>query len=241
MKQVPAAVAISGLALLLASLGQTVHADNFIDAPRPLVVSYESTGRTSLVAAGADISIHNLNRLPDGRRVRLNGTVEAVQGKRDFILRDDSGHIEINLTSHEKIALTKGAEVTVSGRINRGLMGVNIDASSVTLRSKSEQAAAEKPLDSGLAAKAPAYTVATLPETGFVKVTGTVTTSENDREFVMKDATGLVDVSVADADASKVMKGSRVTVIGSVDRGVLGKDISASRIVVENPIVASVE
>jgi uncharacterized protein YdeI (BOF family) len=241
MKRIPAVVAMSGMALLLSSLGQAVHADGFIDQPRPLTLtSFENAGRTSLVAAGADISIHNLGRLPDGRRVRLIGTVESLHGSRDFVLRDETGRVEVNMNGNKKIAIRKGMEVVVAGRINRGIMGANIDASAVTPRAGFNQAALEekpaKPVS------APAYVIQKLPESGPVKVSGVVTTSENDREFTLKDATGLVDVSVVEGDASNVMKGSRVTVVGTVDRGVLGKDISASHITVEkNPQIASAE
>jgi uncharacterized protein YdeI (BOF family) len=232
-KQLHAVAAVSGLALLLTSLSQVVLADNFIDAPRAITqASYQSSGRAVLAAAGADISIDHLSQLADGRRVRLNGTVERVQGSRSFLLHDETGRIAVKLSSTLPKGLKKGSDVAVSGRIERGLMGASIAAQAVSLR-KQPAVQADNAKKPKLVKNVPSYSITSLPETGLVKVSGIVITANNAKQFVLKDATGLVDVSVDAANASHVKKGTTVTVIGSVDRGALGKDISAQTILID--------
>jgi uncharacterized protein YdeI (BOF family) len=144
MKNITTTVAISTFVVFLSSAFSSAKAmpAGMIDQPRPLVMAnLQSLSRPSLIA-GLGISVHNLDRLPEGRRVRLFGKVEAVNGPRSFTLRDETGTVRVSINSSLPADVEAGREVTVAGRLDHGLMGQRINASSVTVVSPVQTATA---------------------------------------------------------------------------------------------------
>ena len=69
--------------------------------------------------------------LPKTGLVKLQGRVSAVENEKEFTLTDDTGSIDVNITSDKAAALKQGADVTVVGYVNDGMMGRDINASDV--------------------------------------------------------------------------------------------------------------
>jgi hypothetical protein len=55
---------------------------------------------------------------------------------------------------------------------------------------------------------------------------------DNEKNFTVKDETGKVDVKVISAQNAGLTKGARVTVVGQVNKGMMGKDIEATQVIV---------
>jgi hypothetical protein len=127
--------------------------DPIIDRPRPLV-QVNSLGRANLLMAGMGISIHRLSDMPEGRRVRLTGRVEKVNGSRLFILRDGTGRVEVIAPEQLAGDVKRGTEVSVAGRVQRSLFGTDIRATSVKPLNRTEEVVFEgkkRPLRARLA------------------------------------------------------------------------------------------
>ena len=79
----------------------------------------------------SDAQAFNIKDLPDQGMVKITGTVSDVSNEKEFTLRDDTGTINVDIESNERAALTKGAEVTVIGKVDSGLLSKDIKASKV--------------------------------------------------------------------------------------------------------------
>lgn len=69
--------------------------------------------------------------LPSAGLVKLQGRVSAVANEKEFTLTDDTGSVDVNITSNKAAALKVGAGVTVVGYVDAGAMGKDINASDV--------------------------------------------------------------------------------------------------------------
>jgi cytochrome c-type biogenesis protein CcmE len=76
------------------------------------------------------------------------------------------------------------------------------------------------------------YTTNNLPSQGMVRIDGVVQ-QVNGNEFVLSDQRGLVDVRTN--DMVNLQEGERVTVIGSVQDGFIGREINARKIMTQSP------
>jgi uncharacterized protein YdeI (BOF family) len=56
-----------------------------------------------------------------------------IDNEKEFTLRDETGSINIDIVSAQNAALTEGAEVTVIGNVNNGMLGKSIDAKEVLI------------------------------------------------------------------------------------------------------------
>lgn len=73
-----------------------------------------------------------------------------------------------------------------------------------------------------------ASTIQSLPMDGRVRVMGTVQRVKNEEEFTLMDATGTIDVE-SDGE-TRLQEGEKVTVIGEMEDGLMGKSIEAERV-----------
>jgi uncharacterized protein YdeI (BOF family) len=73
-----------------------------------------------------------------------------------------------------------------------------------------------------------ASNIQNLPEDGKVRVMGTVQRVKSEDEFTLMDGTGSVDIR-SDGQ-TRVMEGEKVTIIGQVEGGMMGKTIDAERV-----------
>jgi uncharacterized protein YdeI (BOF family) len=117
------------IALVTAAPAEGGTRDSFIDRPKPLVMT--TMGRTNLLLAGMGISIHRLENLPEGRRVRLSGKVDHLKGSRLFTLRDDTGRVDVVSPASLPEDIKQGQEVSVAGRVRHGIFGMDIKATSI--------------------------------------------------------------------------------------------------------------
>lgn len=60
-----------------------------------------------------------------------------------------------------------------------------------------------------------------------VTISGTVSKVKNENEFTLRDATGTVDVNLKTGQSVVLKDGQKVTVNGTVDKGLLGTEIDA--------------
>lgn len=190
---------------------------------------------TALISTTALAAITNLNNLPKDGIVTLQGTVEAVQNEREFILRDDAGKtIGIDIDEGKSVVLKKGDPVTVTGAVDRGFLGTDINASSVSVGKGLIEGMSDtvKSMPGVSTLSAQAFDIKDLPQQGAVKVTGTVTDVDSEQAFTLQDETGSIDVAVTSNERAQLSEGAKVTVIGSVDHGAMGKNIHASQVLV---------
>jgi uncharacterized protein YdeI (BOF family) len=82
-----------------------------------------------------------IGELPQQGMVKLLGTVDTVGDAKKFTLKDASGSVDVTIESEEKVALTKGAEVTVIGYVDSGLLGKKIHATRVVVSESAMPAA----------------------------------------------------------------------------------------------------
>lgn len=188
----------------------------------------------STTALAADVSNASAKKMPDDSYVTISGTVESVQNEREFKLRDNTGTIGVDIKSNQSVVLKPGQYVTVSGTVDNDLGMVDIDATDVYAhkgftRSVSDALRGMKGVSTS---DAQAFNIKDLPKEGMVKVTGTVTDVDNEKEFTLRDESGSINVDIESNEKAALKKGARVTVIGSVDSGALGKDINATQVIV---------
>lgn len=182
--------------------------------------------------AGEIVSIANLDNKAE---VTINGVVDSVENEREFTLRDSAGaKIGVDITSNESLSLKKGDNITVSGTVDRGMTGTDINAHSVsvskTLVKGLKDAVRSVPGISTTDAQA--FNIVDLPREGMVKVTGTVSEVDSEKAFTLRDKTGAINVDVVSAQNAVVTKGAEVTVIGSIDNGIFSKGINATEVLV---------
>ncbi len=73
-----------------------------------------------------------------------------------------------------------------------------------------------------------------------VNLTGTVDSVQNEREFKLRDATGVIRVDIESNQSVVLKQGDNVTVIGRLDKGPLVSDINARAIKVNKPVAQAV-
>ncbi len=191
-------------------------------------------GVAALLSTTALAAVSNIKEMENGSQISITGTVESVKNEREFKLRDSTGTINVDIESNESVVLKQGDSVTVSGKVDKGLLKTDINANTVKVNKNIAQAvgdAIEGRTGVSLEGATP-YDINKLPKEGLVKVSGTVTDVDNEKEFTLKDATGAINVDVESAEKAAITKGAEVTVIGYVDKSMFGKDINASRVLV---------
>lgn len=81
-----------------------------------------------------------------------------------------------------------------------------------------------------LAATSAQSTIRQLPDAGSVIIAGTIDKVKDDKNFVLKDGSGSIDVEVAFDNPPALVEGDRVSVIGNVDKGFFSKEVDATSI-----------
>jgi len=187
-------------------------------------------------AAVANMAEPSISNLPDKGMVTVSGTVEKVENERAFRLRDNTGAIEVKVTSGESVVLKQGDSVTVSGQIENllwGLMGKDINATGVEVHKDLPTALSDAVTKTtGITMdKAENVRIGKLPAQGMVQITGIVDKVSDQKNFTLKDTTGAVDVSIQSDENVVLAKGAEVTVTGYVNNGILGKKIRATHVI----------
>lgn len=192
-------------------------------------------GFAALLSTSALAATVTINQLPDSGNVTISGTVSKVKNEREFTLRDSTGSVDVNLENGQSVVLKEGAKVSVDGTVDKGILGKDINASNVTV-DKSMSEAVTEGLEKNTSMSmegAQSYTINQLPKEGKVKISGTVTDVDNEKEFTLKDSTGSIDIDLEESSEAAALKtGSEVTVIGYVEDGMTGKDINATKVMV---------
>ena len=188
----------------------------------------------ALVSTSALASTATVKNMPDKGHVTLEGTVSSVENAREFTLRDAAGTIDVDIDSNQSVVIKNGDKVTVDGVVDKGITGTGINARSVTVQKNMAEAAGdaiEGNTDISLEG-ATVYNIENLPDKGLVKISGTVTHVDNEKKFTLKDSTGSINVDIESSETAALTEGAEVTVIGYVDKGMLGKDINANKVLV---------
>lgn len=165
--------------------------------------------------------------------ITIHGYVDHIKNEREFRLRDEAGDkIEVDVTSNQSVTLKEGDAVTIVGKIDKDITGIDINASEVTVSKGFVESVNDiaKTIPGVSTTKAQAFNIADLPKNGMVKVSGTVTHVSNEKEFTVQDDTGSIDVDLKSSENAVLTKGARVTVIGNMDNNLLGKDINATEV-----------
>lgn len=184
----------------------------------------------STAAIAADLTV---STLPDKGAVTLNGTVDKVKNEREFVFRDASGDVAVEITSNQSVVLKPGQEITVFGEVDKGITGTEIKASKVSVHKDVAESVGEAVTNiaNNVTGKgAIPTTVKALPDQGLVQLTGTVSDVDNEKKFTLKDSTGTVEVDIESAESAALSEGAQVNVTGYVDKGLLGKNINATNI-----------
>lgn len=193
-----------------------------------------ATGMAAMFTFAAHADVQSVKKLPDGQNAKLSGTVESVSDARNFTIADPSGKINVQIMGNESMVLQKGKPVTVSGVVNHGLTDTTLQARSIDIKENVAGKVGDA-LDSvtgGLTSEAKNVQINALPKTGTVRLTGTVSDVEDEKNFTLSDPTGKVDVAIKSNEAAALTEGAEVTVIGNVDSGLMGKSIEASHVIV---------
>lgn len=165
----------------------------------------------------------------------LSGTVAQVKSANEFVLRDESGSIDVKAPPSESLVIKQGDKVTVTGNVESGLWGLlgkDMRASNVEVHKDLTSALSDAvTAATGLSVeKAQNAHVNALPEQGMVKLTGTIDQVQSEKNFVLKDPTGRVGVNIQSAQNLVLAPGAEVSVIGYVSNTTLGKEVNATRV-----------
>lgn len=232
--------AIPLMAALLATTALDASARDDYGIDTPGMIHVADLGVNMAVSGHSESNgkarIDAIGNLADKSRVTLEGKVESIQDSHNFTLNDGSGSLKVQMGENESIVLKKDNRVTVTGDIDKSASGTSVKARTVTVNKDIVQAvedAVEGNTDMSFQG-AKTYSIRNLPDQGLVKVSGTVTKVVNAKEFSMKDGTDTINVDIESGEVASLAKGAHVTVIGNVDKGVFGKDINATKIIVTN-------
>jgi len=191
-------------------------------------------GLSACLCSGAEAAVTHIKEMRNGDPVALTGTVDNVRNERKFTLRDKTGAINVDIISNQSEVLKKGDTVTVSGTVDKQLFRSDIDATDIQVNKNIAEAVGDM-IEGHTAFSfegATPHTIANLPKEGLVKVSGVVTDVDSEKKFTLTDDTGIIEVDMAASETAVLTEGAKVTVIGYVDNGFLGKDINAGKIVV---------
>jgi uncharacterized protein YdeI (BOF family) len=213
--------------------------------------AYIAAGIAALLSTSAlaeeIASIADISNMKNKSEITISGVVDSVENEREFTLRDKMDKtIDVNITSNESVTFKEGDSIKVSGTVDRGLIGTDINARSVEveiddeLMSNAKDGAREMSgtsdnnaqLSKSQLNNAQSFNIGQLPDAGTVKVTGQVTNVEDEKEFTLSDNTGSIKVDIISAENAAITKGAKVTVIGNVEKGMMGKGIEASEVMV---------
>lgn len=201
------------------------------------VASTLLAGNAFAADATKNMTTESVKQMDDKAAVTLSGIVDSVDNEREFTIKDDKGSIGVDLAEGQSIVLKKGQHVTVTGTVDNDLGVVDINATNIDTHQNLGQKVSDavKSVDGVSTMNAQAYNIKDLPKTGMVKVTGYVDDVDDEKEFTLKDDSGSIEVELHGTQKAALAEGSKVTVIGAIDNGMLGKSISAKQvIVVEN-------
>jgi len=184
---------------------------------------------TTAMAASA-VSVKDM---PNGNPVSLTGTVEDFDSQHSFTLNDGSGTVKVDLSSAKSLVLKNGDKVNVTGTVDKGIILTDVLAQSVTedkgfgerVGNAIDSITGDKP-----SSDARPVTIAALPTTGLIKVSGMVESVSSAKKFTLKDQTGSVDVTIKSDQSASLNKGTHVAVIGYVEKGILGNSINATEV-----------
>ena len=93
--------------------------------------------------AAGSAKVVNIRSLPKTGLVKVTGMVESVSNQKKFTLKDSTGHVDVNITSGESASLNKGAQVTVVGHVDNGILSKSINATEVDVQSNGTPATKE--------------------------------------------------------------------------------------------------
>jgi uncharacterized protein YdeI (BOF family) len=203
--------------------------------PRNVIASILLISSTLIASSAFAVETTPVSRLPNKGLFTLSGTVDQVKDTNEFVLRDDSGSIDVKVPASESVVIKKGDNVTVTGNVESGLWGLlgkNIQATNVEVKKDLTSAISDAVTQAtGLSVdKAETASINTLPEEGMVKLTGTVDQVQSEKDFVLKDPTGSVAVNIQSDDNLVLAPGTEVSVIGYVSNTNLGKEVNATRV-----------
>jgi uncharacterized protein YdeI (BOF family) len=188
-------------------------------------------------ALAATSTTSSISNMPNGGMVSLTGTVENFDNAHSFVLRDSTGTMKVDLSGAKSVVLKNGDTVDVTGKIDKGLLGTQVAATSVNEDKGVGQQIGDA-IDSMTgqtpASNAQAFNVKSLPSNGLVKVSGMVDSVSSEKKFTLKDSTGDVTVNLAAGQSASLNKGAAVSVVGYVDSGMLGKSINATEVDVQS-------
>lgn len=180
-------------------------------------------------------TIDNVAKLSNNSQVNISGVVESVEGEREFILRDTSGNaVDVDVTSNQSLTLKEGDEVDVSGKVDKGLISTDINASDVRVKKGLVEGATDavSSIPGVSTMDAQAFNIVDVPRSGIVKVTGIVSDVDSEKKFTLKDKTGSINIDMTSAERAVLTEGATVTVLGAVDSGIFSKDINATKVLV---------
>lgn len=213
--------------------------------------SVTRTAKSLALAAGillaasqqAHATIADIKQMDNGAPVNIAGTVDRVDNAREFVLRDETGKITIDIQSDQSVVLSKDMVVSVGGTVDRGIFGTDINAVTVKPHKTLRDALADlvKPTTGLNLAGARATTIANLPDEGLVKLQGIVVKVQNEKEFTLQDGSGTVNIDIQSDKYAVLSKGTQVIVVGYVDSSPLSKDINATDVSVVAEASATVE
>ncbi len=200
-----------------------------------MIASLAALMSTSALAdANHAVDISTIKTLKTGDHVNLSGSVDNIKNEREFTLRDKTGTMDVNIASNESVVLKQGDTVNVAGTVDSGFFSTAVNASQVDVRKGIVNAVSDA-IEGNTKISlegANSYDINSLPAQGLVKISGTVKDVDNEKKFTLQDQTGTIDIKVGSAEKAALTEGARVTVIGYVDDGMMGKDINAKKILV---------
>lgn len=175
--------------------------------------------------------ISSVKNLSNGEDVTVTGTVQDFDERHPFTLQDSSGNIQIDLSSAKPIVLKNGQKVTITGTIDKGLLTTDIMATDVNIDTSVGEKignAIDSITGQSTSTDAQVVRVQSLPDTGLVKIKGVVDSVDGSKKFTLRDSTGQVDVNLKQDQTLR--RGSEVTVVGYVDKSLIGKGINATEV-----------
>ncbi len=185
-------------------------------------------------ATGGELLVRNL---PDKGNVTVSGQVKDMGSNREFTLSDESGTIKVSIPADESVVMKNGDKVTVSGTVDSsffGLIGKHIDASLVEVNKNPGEAMSDSlRKDTGISVdQAKTEQISHLSSQGMVKLSGTVADVIGPKSFTLEDGTGAITINMQSDENLALAKGAKVTLVGYVEEGMLGKDIRATHVII---------
>lgn len=96
------------------------------------------TSLSDAVAVTTGISVEKADSvtvaaLPTEGMVKLVGIVSSVSDEKFFVLRDDTGSVNVKVQSEENVVLKQGSHVTVIGYVDNGMLDKTVRATRVVV------------------------------------------------------------------------------------------------------------